>query len=189
MNEVINIKPVHLWRYCPYCAGSLERRELFGRERLYCPACGNVIFQDPKVGAGVLVEEGGKVLLVKRAVPPERGKWGLPAGFMEWDETPEETAKRECFEETGLEVEIEGLFGIFHYTDDFRGPGIIIIYRARRIGGNLKPGDDACEIGFFSPEELPGDIAFETNRRALALWKKKALSESSQSPLPVPQTP
>ncbi len=169
----VNIKPVSLWRFCPYCASPLEKRELFGRERLYCPACGNVVFQDPKVGAGVLLEEDGKILLVKRAVPPQEGKWGLPAGFVEWDETPEETAKRECLEETGLEVELQGLFGIFHYTDDFRGPGIIIIYKAKRVGGNLTPGDDASEIRFFSPDELPEDIAFETNRKALALWKKR----------------
>ncbi len=181
MESAIDIKPVPLWRFCPYCAGPLEKRDLFGRVRLYCPGCGNVIFQDPKVGAGVLVEENGKILLAKRAVPPERGKWGLPAGFMEWDETPEETAKRECFEETGLEVEIEGLFGIFHYRDDFRGPGIIIIYRARRVGGTLTPGDDASEIGFFSPDEIPAEIAFETNRRALALWKEEVRTKKAPS--------
>jgi len=180
MDLPVNIKPVSLWRFCPYCANLLEKRELFGRERLYCPACGNVIFQDPKVGAGVLLEEDGKILLVKRAVPPEKGKWGLPAGFMEWDETPEEAAKRECLEETGLEVELQGLFGIFHYTDDFRGPGIIIIYKAKKVGGNLTPGDDAAEIRFFSPDELPEDIAFETNRKALALWRKRLLSSSGQ---------
>ncbi len=105
-----------------------------------------------------MAEEDGKILLVRRAVPPEKGKWGLPAGFMEWDETPEET---------GLKVELEGLFGLFHYRDDFRGPGIIILYRARRVG------DDASEIAFFSPEEIPGEIAFESNRRALALWKEE----------------
>lgn len=169
----INIRPITTWRFCPYCAGKLEYREVFGRERLYCPACGNVVFREPKVGAGVVVERDGKVLLVKRNVPPEKGKWGLPAGFMEWDESPEEAARRECLEETGLEVEITGLYGVYHYTHDYRGPGIIILYRAKITGGSLKPGDDAEEARFFGPDELPTEIAFRTNRMALARWREE----------------
>ena len=169
----INIRPVTTWRFCPYCAGALEHRHIFGRERLYCPQCGNVIFRDPKLAAGVLVEEQGKVLLVKRGYSPEKGKWGLPAGFMEWDEAPEETARRECLEETGLEVEIAELYDVYYYTDDFRGPGVVIIYRARIIGGRLQPGDDAVEARFFAPGELPSEIAFSSNKRALARWREE----------------
>jgi len=169
----IDIHPITTWRFCPYCAGRLEKRKVFGRERLYCPSCGNVVFREPKVGAGVLVEKDGKVLLVKRAAPPEEGKWGLPAGFMEWDEDPREAARRECQEETGLKVRISELFDVYHYTDDFRGPGIVLIYRAEITGGILNPSDDACEARFFGPEELPENIAFKTNRLALARWKEE----------------
>jgi ADP-ribose pyrophosphatase YjhB (NUDIX family) len=123
------------------------------------------------VGAGVLAEQDGKVLLVRRAVVPALGSWCLPSGFVEYNEAPDEAAVRECLEETGLKVHLSGLLEVGKYVDDLRGPGIIVLYRGQIIGGEPRPGDDAGEVGLFGPDELPDDIAFASHRRALARWQ------------------
>jgi len=132
-----------------------------------------VHFWDPKVGAGVLVERDGKVVLVRRAVVPALGSWCLPSGFVEYDEAPEQAAVREFLEETGLEVQLTGLLDVSQYTNDTRGPGVVILYRGQVVGGEPRPGDDASEVGFFGPDELPEDIAFATHRRVLARWREE----------------
>ncbi len=157
--------------FCPRCGHALEDRFLFERVRRVCPACGFIFFRNPKVGAGVLVEQAGRVLLVQRAVEPQLGHWCLPSGFVEWDEGPKTAALRECKEETGLAVRITGLLGVFHYRHDFRGPGIFVCYTARAVGGTLRPADDVSAVRFFAPCELPADIAFASNRMALCRWR------------------
>jgi 8-oxo-dGTP diphosphatase len=160
-------------RYCPHCAHPLEERLAFDRLRPVCPACGFVHFRNPKVGVSVLVEQGGQVLLVRRAVEPGLGKWCLPSGFIEWDEAPEAAAVRECAEETGLNVALTGFLDVVHYVEDFRGAGINLTYQGQVLGGSLQPGDDADQARFFSPSELPAveTIAFRSHRLALERWE------------------
>jgi 8-oxo-dGTP diphosphatase len=162
-------------RFCPHCTAPLEQRTAFGRVRPACPRCGFVHLQDPKLGVAVLVEREGAVLLVRRAVEPALGRWGLPAGFVEFDEHPRAAAARECREETGLEVQVGSLLEVRHYQADFRGPGVVLIYAARMVGGHLSPDDDVSHARFFRPDELPPDedIAFASNREALALWRQR----------------
>ena len=159
-------------RYCPHCKHPLEIREAFDRLRSVCPVCGFVHFRAPKAGVSMLVEEGHCVLLVRRGVEPGAGMWCLPSGFVEWDESPEAAAVRECAEETGLVVTVVGLLGVGHYTDDYRGPGINLTYRVYVAGGTLRPGDDAVEVHFFAPEDLPPmeAIAFQGHRLVLRQW-------------------
>lgn len=159
--------------YCPRCAHPLTDEFLFGRVRRVCPDCGFIFFRDPKVAAGVLVEQEGKVLLVQRAVDPKQGWWCIPSGFVEYGESPEEAAIRECKEETGLDVHLTGLLDVYRYESDFRGSGILIIYQAEVTGGELRPGDDASEACFFGPDQLPLEIAFASNREALHHWQER----------------
>jgi ADP-ribose pyrophosphatase YjhB (NUDIX family) len=125
------------------------------------------------VGAGVLAEWDGKVILVRRAVVPALGSWCLPSGFVEYDEAPEQAAIREFLEETGLEVRLTDLLDVRQYRNDARGPGVVILYRGQVVGGEPRAGDDASEVGFFGPKELPEDIAFATHRRVLARWQEE----------------
>jgi ADP-ribose pyrophosphatase YjhB (NUDIX family) len=159
-------------RYCPHCTCALEDRVAYGRERPVCPTCGYVHFLSPKVGVSVLVEEAGRVLLVQRAIEPGLGQWSLPSGFIEWDEPPETAAAREVAEETGLTVEDARLLSVEHYTEDFRGQGLNITYRASVAGGALVAADDAARVRFFAPDDLPQPehIAFESHRAVLAHW-------------------
>jgi ADP-ribose pyrophosphatase YjhB (NUDIX family) len=139
-----------------------------------CPTCGFVHFRDPKVGVSVLVEHGGQVLLVQRAIEPGLGQWCLPAGFIDWDEAPEAAVMRECMEETGLTVTDLELLEAVHYSQDFRGPGINLVYKAQVAGGTLRPGDDAAAVRWFLPAALPSRarIAFESHYAALEWWRQ-----------------
>ena len=157
-------------RFCSRCGAELGERVLAGRTRPACPACKFVVYADPKVACGVLIERDGRVLLVQRRGEPGRGLWCLPSGFEDADEPPEQTARREAREETGLDVTLGDVLGIYHYTDDPRGAGILVIYRARcDADATPLPGDDAADVGFFAPDALP-PISFHTHQRALDDW-------------------
>jgi 8-oxo-dGTP diphosphatase len=97
----------------------------------------------------------------------------LPAGFVEYGESAWETAVREAEEETGLDVELTGLRGLYFGTDDPRDVAHLAVYDARIVGGQPRPGDDACAVCFFSADELPAEIAFEGQRQAIADWKRQ----------------
>jgi ADP-ribose pyrophosphatase YjhB (NUDIX family) len=129
-----------------------------------------VVYLDPKVACAVLVERDGRVLLVRRRNEPGRGLWCLPCGFEDAEESPEQAARREAREESGLEVVLDSLLGIYHYTDDPRGAGILVVFRAHCDPNALPaPGDDADDAGFFAPDALP-PISHHTHRRALEDW-------------------
>ena len=165
--------------YCPRCAHPLEDKFLFRRTRRACPHCGFIFFREPKVAAGAVIERDGAVLLVRRSVDPQKGAWALPAGYMEIDEGPVAAAIRECYEETGLVVRITGLFGVYHIARDPRGAGVLILYRATIESGALKPGDDASEAAFFTPDAIPRNIAFASTRRALFRWCVEKTTDES----------
>ncbi|MFN2235074.1 MAG: GNAT family N-acetyltransferase [Anaerolineales bacterium] len=157
--------------YCQRCGHKMSRDLVGGRERPVCPQCGYVLFKNPVPGVGVLVEMDGGVVLIKRGHNPKKDRWALPAGFIEADESIEEAALRECKEETNLDIELIEMFHVDSFpTDPTPESGIIIFYRAKPIGGNLHPGDDAVEARVFVAESLPSDVAFRTHRAALARW-------------------
>lgn len=158
--------------YCPRCGHRLEEREAFGRVRVYCPACDMVVFREHKVAAGVIVEEDGQVLLVRRTMDPGRGEWTFPGGFVDFDEAPAEAAARECREETGLSVEVTGLLDVIGGQEHDAGADIVIVYAGRCVGGELRAADDADRAAFFSPDELP-PLAFRATRRALERWSRR----------------
>jgi len=78
--------------YCIRCGTALRLEHHFDRQRPTCPNCGWVYFPDPKVAAAVLIEKDDQVLLVRRAVDPRRGKWTLPAGFIDAGEDLDQDA-------------------------------------------------------------------------------------------------
>ena len=125
-------------KYCPSCASPLEEKEAAGRQRPVCPNCGRVVFYDPKVAATCIVERGEQVLLVKRGNEPGYGLWSMPGGYVDRGEVVEDAAAREVLEETGLEVEIDRLVGLFSEAGH---PVMVAAFAARELGGDLKAGD------------------------------------------------
>jgi ADP-ribose pyrophosphatase YjhB (NUDIX family) len=154
------------FNYCPRCGTPVMHKELYGKVRAVCPQCEWIHFLDPKVAAAVLIEQGGRVLLVRRAGEPFRGMWTLPAGFINGGEDPAEAAARECLEETGLIVRVTRVLDIISGKEHPRGADFIIVYQAEIIDGELKPDDDADAVEWFERENLP-QLAFRATQVVL----------------------
>ena len=155
--------------FCPRCGHALERRRAYGLVRPVCPSCGRVHFVDPKVAVGVLIQDTGRLLLIRRGNDPERGKWSVPAGFVDSGEDPARAAEREALEETGLQVRVTGLLGVYARARTTDGADILIVYQAQVAGGQLQPGDDAEAVDYFDPEHLP-ELAFDSTAQIVAQW-------------------
>ncbi len=170
----------HRFEYCPKCRNELGERFEGGRLRPCCPGCGYVQYLNPAPGAGVVLLRGREVCLVQRRFEPKMGQWTLPTGFMEWDESIEETARREVREETGLEVELTRLFAVETGILPPDQPVIVVFYLGRERGGDLQAGDDAADAGFYSLDDLPGTIAFAAHRNVLERVRSELLNGDSK---------
>ncbi|MBX9689118.1 MAG: NUDIX hydrolase [Candidatus Obscuribacterales bacterium] len=153
---------------CPYCAANLGSVEIGGRDRLACPTCDFVHWNNPKPVTATVIQHDGGIVLVRRKFEPFVDDWCLPGGFIEATEHPAESAAREVFEETGLEVQVSRLL-------DAAAPGrginvVILFYEAIPTGGQLIAGDDASEVGSFKQHELPSNIAFDLHRQVIHRW-------------------
>jgi 8-oxo-dGTP diphosphatase len=153
-------------KFCPRCGAAVEHKEKFGAVRPICPQCRYIHFQDPKVAAAVLVEEGSRVLLVRRVNEPHRGQWTLPAGFINGGENPAEAAARECWEETGLTVRVTRVHDVIAGREHERGADFIIVYAAEVVSGEMTPADDADAVEWFERNNLP-PLAFEATKKVL----------------------
>ncbi len=160
-------------KFCSVCAAPLELREEGGRTRPVCPACGRVVYYDPKIAAVTIIARGEEVLLVRRANQPGYGLWSVPGGYVDRGEVVEEAASREVLEETGLEVDVESLVGLF---SEAGRPVIVAAFSGVEKGGKLFPGPEALEVGFFGLESLP-PLAFPRDREILQTWlgKRRAI--------------
>jgi ADP-ribose pyrophosphatase YjhB (NUDIX family) len=155
--------------FCSRCGAPVEVQFTFGQNRPVCTSCGRIHFQDPKVAAGVYIVEEGRILLVRRSVDPEQGKWTFPAGFVDAGEDPEVAARRECLEETGLEISTTGLHDVIAGREHPRGADIVIIYSGVVIGGTLSAQDDVDAVDYFGPSEVP-PLAFQATRKVVDKW-------------------
>ena len=150
----------------PRCCSACGARLGSERPHPVCSGCGRTAFRDPKVGVGAVVRDAdGRLLLVRRGVEPEKGRWALPAGYVDADEDPRAAAAREVLEETGLVVEIGAVIDVYPGGG---GASFFLAFEARLVGGVLHAGDDALDARFFASTELP-DIAFESARAAAGL--------------------
>lgn len=146
-------------RHCGGCGGLLDAR----RPHPCCTQCGSTAFRDPKVGVGAVVrDDDGRLLLVRRGVAPGKGRWALPAGYVDADEDPRAAAAREVLEETGLVVEIGAVIDVYPGGG---GASFFLAFQARLTGGVLQAGDDALDARFFAAEALP-DLAFASTAAA-----------------------
>ena len=152
--------------FCPRCGAKVNHEEKFGQVRPICPACNFIYFQDPKVASAVLIEKENHVLLVRRVNEPFRGLWTLPAGFVNGGEDPAQAAARECFEETGLVVQIKKVLDVIAGREHERGADFIIVYSAEVISGEISPADDADAVEWFDKNNLP-ELAFKATQKVL----------------------
>lgn len=144
------------------------------------------------LGAGTLIQnESDEILLVKEGKEHVRGKWNLPSGgFAKEDEEVEETiseaAVRETYEETGLEVELKGLIGV--YTRDAERTdkkNTLVMFKASKVGGKLKPNmdEEIIDAKYFSTEEIKDlETRFDLDT-IIEDFKKKGSHDAPVRPL------
>jgi ADP-ribose pyrophosphatase YjhB (NUDIX family) len=163
-------------KFCSRCGGPMTRAipPDDTKPRHVCTVCRFVHYLDPKVACGTIAELDGKFALIQRGIEPRKGFWSFPCGFMEIDETCEQAAMRETKEETGLDVALDGHLGTYSYTDTFYGGAIIVVvYRARVLGGTLKADDDCVDARMSTPAEIPWEqLAFKSSISAIQDWLK-----------------
>jgi ribosomal protein S18 acetylase RimI-like enzyme len=97
----------------------------------------------------------------------------------------EQAAVREAREETGLEVTLGELFGVYSFPEGPVQSGIIIFYRADPAGGVLQAGDDAADVRVFAAADIPDDVAFRTHREVIARWRERVGNASPRAALSV----
>ena len=135
------------------------------KERGVCPACNTIHYENPLNVVGTVPVWGDKVLLCKRNIETRWGKWTLPAGFMELNETAAEGAARETVEEAGAQFEMQELFSLLSVA---RVGQVHLFFRAQLTSDQFDPGFETIEARLFAEDEIPWDeIAFKTTQETL----------------------
>ncbi|HYE48570.1 MAG TPA: NUDIX hydrolase [Azospirillaceae bacterium] len=128
------------------------------RERLVCPDCGYVAYENPKIVVGSVATWEDRILLCRRAIHPRRGYWTLPAGFLELNETTADGAAREAWEEARARIEIDCLLAVYNIP---RISQVQLIYRARLAAPDVDAGPESLEVGLFRWDDIPwAELAF-----------------------------
>ena len=156
-------------QYCRQCGNAVAYRvpeDGDTRVRAVCPACHTIHYENPLNVVGTIpVLADGRVLLCKRNIEPRLGKWTLPAGFMELNETTSQGAARETDEEAGAQFEMGPLFSLLNVP---QAGQVHMYYRATLLSDQFNPGFETMEARLFTEEEVPWDeLAFRTVKETL----------------------
>ncbi len=142
------------------------------RKRLVCPDCGYIAYQNPKIIAGAVCLYNDQILLCRRDIEPRKGFWTFPAGYLELNESTSEGAVREAREEANVEIEVNGLIGIFELPHISQ---LYVIHRAAMITPDFSAGEETSEVALFHWNEIPWDeLAFSSVKWALEQHKAGA---------------
>jgi ADP-ribose pyrophosphatase YjhB (NUDIX family) len=149
-------------RFCPRCAAEADVR--YPRS-IVCPSCGYGAYYNPKPVACAIPEDpDGRIILMRRATEPSRGRWTMPGGFVDLGESVEDAAVRECGEELAIAIELGSLVGVYSRAQDRI---VVVVYAARTLEAP-STSDEALEVRAFVPSEIPWqDLAFWSDERAL----------------------
>jgi ADP-ribose/FAD diphosphatase len=160
-------------KYCYDCGGQLAIENMDGNSRYICSICGLITYLNSKPCVGALIVNGRRILLTLRKNEPFQGYWDIPGGFLEYGEAPEAGLYREIKEEMGLEIRIESLLGIF--MDKYGEDGfstLNIFYRSKAVGQPQFCAKEIMEFRWFSLDQLPNNIAFNSAKEALCKLKE-----------------
>ncbi len=125
-----------------------------------------MIYSDPKVAVAAIIPMAGGIVLLKRAIEPQMGKWSYPSGYVDRGERLELALQREVMEECGLSVEVRWLVGVYSETGQ---AVVLVVYHAEPISGDLIAGDETSEAKVFTLDQMP-ELAFEHDDRIVADW-------------------
>jgi ADP-ribose pyrophosphatase YjhB (NUDIX family) len=125
---------------------------------------------NPKVVAGAVPKQEGRIWLVRRSIEPSWGSWTFPGGYVDLGEQVSDAAIRETYEETLLKIRLDGLLNVYSYAN----VGIVlVVYRATVIGGVPGVTPESQEVKSFAFEDIPWTrLAFPSTRDALSDYVK-----------------
>jgi len=156
--------------YCSNCGEKNTMGLIEGQNRFHCNSCKEIHYENPKPTATLICIKGGKLLLVKRAVQPAKGMWGLPGGFIELGETPNEAAIRELKEETNLEGIPMRLLGYCSHHNTVFGDVLLLGIEIKIYNwSDMKAGDDAADTKLFELNNLP-PLAFTCHQKIVEMF-------------------
>jgi ADP-ribose pyrophosphatase YjhB (NUDIX family) len=157
------------------------------RQGPVCRGCGSVLYRNPAVGVAVVLLQGQKILLGRRARGEYQGHWCIPCGYVEWGEDVRAAARREFLEETGLLVQIGPVYAVHSNFHNLQSLTVGIWFRGAVLGGALQAGDDLDQAEYFPLDTLPVSLAFPTDRLVLEQLRDELLTpENHQSTHPRP---
>ncbi|MCK8600656.1 NUDIX hydrolase [Desulfoferrobacter suflitae] len=156
--------------FCSKCGAQVTLRipPEDDRPRHVCDRCGTIHYENPKMVVGCIAEKNGQILLCRRAIQPGYGKWTLPAGYMENNETVYEGTRREAWEEAGATIQDLTPFALVNLSFISQ---VYLMFRARLVKTNFTSGGESLEIRLFEEAHIPWDqLAFPVIRETLRLY-------------------
>ena len=154
-------------KFCTNCGTAVATRVPEGdnRPRAVCDNCGLIQYLNPKIVVGCIPVWEDRILMCKRAIEPRYGKWTLPAGFMENNESAPEGAAREAVEEANAKVEILDLYTVYSIPHISQ---VYMMFRAKLLDPDVSAGAESLEVKLVREEEIPwAELSFTMVKRTL----------------------
>ncbi|MCX7827087.1 MAG: NUDIX domain-containing protein, partial [Verrucomicrobiae bacterium] len=171
----LEMEPWRLFHFCPRCG---RRRKAAPKAPLFhCGACGFHYHFNPTLAVAVIVvREDGRVLFIRRARSPGKGKLGMPGGFVDFGESAEEAARRETREEVGIELDDMRFLGSYVNRYPYKGLTYVtldLFFVARSRSRRARALEDVQTVCWLKPAEVrTSELAFVSMRKAWKRWAR-----------------
>ncbi len=154
-------------KFCAACGSPTEQKipSYDDHIRSVCKNCAQIHYDNPKMVVGSVPEFKEQILLCKRNIEPRKGKWTLPAGYLENKESVQDGAKRETYEETMAHVQIVEPYRLFNiiFVDQ-----IYLMFRANLLSDKFSPTNESSDVRLFDEKDIPWkNIAFDVIKQTL----------------------
>jgi len=179
VNHHIQHQFPHNVRFCALCGGEMKMRSVLPDRKRFkvCHKCGFIHFPAPKLVAGCLVIDAGRVLLLRRGITPRIGKWTFPGGYVDLGETPAQAALRETREEVGMRAQLGRVLGV--YSDPAHPIAAVVVYLATPGVEEASISPEATAVHYFAWQHIPWEeLAFRTTQDALRDWVALVANEA-----------
>jgi len=157
-------------KFCSNCGSGVVWRIPEGDDspRFVCESCNIIHYQNPKMVIGAIPSMDNKILMCRRAIEPCVGRWTLPAGYLENNETIEECALRESIEEAWAKLDNLQPYALLNLPFINQ---VYFIYRADLVNNDFHAGAESLEVKLIHPQQIPWDeLAFKVIRRVLEMY-------------------